>query len=309
MTSAREYESDFSPNLQFVINPSAGQGKYEQIIHVIRETLSDFDLRYDIKVLEYRGEATSVAREAAGTHDVVVAVGGDGTVNEVFNGLVGTQAAFGIIPAGTGNGFARELGLPLEPAEACRVLAEGNTKTLDVGMVNDRYFLGTAGIGFDAMISRFAGEKLGPLRGMWLYFVAGAFMFYKYTPQLMNVSVDSQTVEIAPLLIAVANTARYGGTALIAPDAKPDDGLLDVCIIRKMGAARLLWHLPKLFTGKHVRLPDVTMYKGKNITIVAPEPVPVHVDGEAIDSRSRVEFTLLPNAIKVLIPEENQDRA
>ena len=302
MVSAREHESNPSPNFQFVINPSAGQGKYERIIHAIRETLSGLGLQYDIKVLEYKGEATSVARDAAGTHDVVVAVGGDGTVNEVFNGLVGTQAAFGIIPAGTGNGFARELGLPLQPAEACRVLAEGNMKNMDVGVVNDRYFLGTAGIGFDAMISKFVGERLGALRGMWLYFAAGVFTFYKYTPQLVNVEIDSETVEIAPLLIAVANTARYGGTARIAPDAKPDDGLLDVCIIREMGAARLLWHLHKLFTGKHIRLPDVTMYKGKNITIVAPDPIPVHVDGEAIDSSSRVEFTLLPNAIKVLIP-------
>jgi len=306
MASARENKRASSPNFQFVINPSAGQGKYERIIHAIRETLSEFDLQYDIKVLQYKGEATSIAREAAATHDVVVAVGGDGTVNEVFNGLIGTQAVFGIIPAGTGNGFARELGLPPDPAEACRVLAEGNIKIMDVGVVNDRYFLGTAGIGFDAMISKFAGEKLGPLRGMWLYFVAGVLMFYKYRPQLINVKIDSETVEITPLLVAVANTARYGGTALIAPEAKPDDGLLDVCIIRKMGPIRLLWHLPKLFTGKHVGLPDVTMYKGKSITIDAPEPLPVHVDGEAIDSRSTVKFALLPAAIKILVPGEVQ---
>lgn len=302
MVFALEHRGDLSPKIQFVINPSAGQGKYERIIHAIRETLSDSNLKYDIKVLEYKGEATSVAREAANTHDIVVAVGGDGTVNEVFNGLVGTQAVFGIIPAGTGNGFARELGLPLKPGEACRVLMEGNVKSIDVGMVNDRYFLGTAGVGFDAMISKLAGEKLGRLRGMWLYFVAGALVFYKYTPQLMDVNIDAEKVETTPLLIAVANTARYGGMALIAPDAKPDDGLLDVCIIRKMGIVRLLWHLPKLFTGKHVKLPDVSMYKCKSITINAPEPIPVHVDGEAIDSRSRVEFTLLPNAIKVLVP-------
>ena len=302
MVSALEHKGDLSPKIQFIINPSAGQGKYERIIHAIHETLSDSSLQYDIKVLEYRGEATSIAREAANTHDVVVAVGGDGTVNEVFNGLVGTQAVFGIIPAGTGNGFARELGLPLEPAEACRVLVEGDIKSMDVGMVNDRYFLGTAGVGFDAMISKFMGERLGRLRGLWLYFVAGALVFYKYTPQLIDVDIDAEKMETTPLLIAVANTARYGGAALIAPDAKPDDGLLDVCIIRKMGIARILWHLPKLFTGKHIGLPDVSMYQCKSITINAPEPIPVHVDGEAIDSRSRVEFTLLPNAIKVLVP-------
>ena len=303
MGSERQQKHDSSPSFQFLVNPSAGQGKHERITHAIHEALSNSGSQYDIRILQYRGEAITLAREAAGVHDVVVAVGGDGTVNEVLNGLVGTQAVFGIIPAGTGNGFARELGLPLDPAEACEVLMQGNVKIMDVGAVNERYFLGTAGIGFDALVSKFAGERLGRLRGMWLYFVAGVCMFYKYKPPLVKVRIDSETVEIIPLLIAIVNTGRYGGKALIAPDAKPDDGLLDVCVIRKMGALRILWHLHKLFTGKHIHLPDVTMYKGKNITISAPGPVPVHVDGEAIDSRSRVEFTLLPNAMKVLVPD------
>jgi diacylglycerol kinase (ATP) len=173
---------------------------------------------------------------------------------------------------------------------------------MDVGAVDGRYFLGTAGVGFDALISRFAGKRLGRFRGMWIYFVAGAFIFFRYTPPLMNIKIDDERAEVSPLLVAVANTARYGGKAMIAPDAKPDDGLLDVCIIRKMGPVRFLWHLPKLFTGKHIRLRDVSMYRGKSIIIEAPEPVPVHVDGEAIDSRPKVEFAVLPSAIKVLVP-------
>jgi YegS/Rv2252/BmrU family lipid kinase len=294
---------DYSSSFQFIINPSAGQGKYKQIIQSIHNILSDSGVRYDIKVLEYRGEALSLAKEAADDHDVVVAVGGDGTVNEVFSGILGTQAIFGIIPAGTGNGFARALELPLDLEKACQVLVEGYTKEIDVGMANGRYFLGTAGVGFDALIAEFAGEKLGPLRGMWLYFFAGALMFYRYKPPLVNVEIDSRIAKVTPLAIAIANTRIYGGKALIAPDAKPDDGLLDVCVIQDMSAFRLVCHLPKLFTGRHVRLPDVTMHRGRKVAISSPEPIPLHVDGEAAGSHVRVEFAILPKAIRVLVPK------
>lgn len=304
MASAREYQINSLSSLQFVINPSAGQGKYRRIINAIHTTLSGSGLHYDIKVLQYRGEAASIAKKAADSYSVVVAVGGDGTVNQVLNGIVDSQAILGIIPAGTGNGFARALGLPLRSEEACQVLVEGRIRGLDVGKANSRYFLGTAGVGFDALISKFAGERLGPLRGMWLYFLAGALTFYKFTPQLMDVKIDSRIVKVSPLLVAIANTRRYGGKALIAPNAKPDDGLLDVCVIQDMNAVRLVRHLPKLFTGQHIHLPDVAMYRGRKIAIDAPKPIPVHVDGEAIGSYSRIRFTLLPKAVRVLVPKD-----
>jgi len=291
---------------QFIINPSAGQGKYKRIIHVINTTLSGSGLQYEIKMPSYRGEATAIAREVADSCDVVVAVGGDGTINEVLNGIVGSQAVLGIIAAGTGNGFARELGVPLQTERACQVLVEGHVKALDLGNANGKYFLGTAGVGFDALIARASGKILGPLRGMWLYFFAGALMFYRFKRQLIDLEIDSETIRVRPLLVAVANTRRYGGKALIAPDAKPDDGLLDVCVIQNMGALRLMYHLPKLFTGEHTKLSDVAMYRGKNITIHAKEPIPLHVDGEAIESCSEVQFTLLSEAIKVLVPKEHQ---
>lgn len=254
-------------------------------------------------MLQYRGEATSVARKAAADHDVIVAVGGDGTVNEVFNGIMGTEAIFGIIPAGTGNGFAREFDLPMQPEEACKVLVEGYIREIDVGKANDRYFLGTAGVGFDALIAEVASKSLGPLRGMWLYFFAGAFVFFKYDRQLVDVEIDSQIVKVKPLLVAIANTRIYGGAALIAPDAKPDDGQFDVCVIEDMSVIRLAMSVPKLFTGKHIHLHEITMYKGKSITISAPKPMPVHVDGEPMEGSSRIQFTLLPKAIRILVPK------
>jgi YegS/Rv2252/BmrU family lipid kinase len=304
MVSAHETRSSRSLSFQFIINPSAGQGKYKRIVYAIHRILSGSGLQYEIEVPQYGDEATSIAKKAADGYDVVVAVGGDGTINRVLNGIIGSQAILGIIPAGTGNGFARELGLPLRPEEACEVLVEGRMKWIDVGRANGKYFLGTAGIGFDALIAKVAGERLGLLRGMWLYFFAGALMFYRFTPQLLSVGIDSEVIEVSPLVVAIANTRRYGGRALIAPNAKPDDGLLDVCVIQNMSAARLLRHLPKLFTGQHIRLSEVAVYRGRSIAIDAPKPIPVHIDGEAIDSRNRVRFTLLPRAIRVLVPED-----
>lgn len=290
-------------HFKFIINPSAGRGKPERIVDAINRISADIE--YDYNILGYKGEGADIARKAADSYDVIVAVGGDGTVNEVLNAIAGSQAIFGIIPAGTGNGFARAIGLPLRPEEACRVLIEGHTRELDLGKANDRFFLGTAGTGFDAVISRVAGEKFKWLRGMWLYFVAGAQTFYEYTPQLLNVEIDSRIIQVTPLVVAIANTRRYGGRALIAPDAEPDDGMFDVCVIKQMSAARIVWHLPKLFSGKHVKLDDVSIYRGKRVNIIAPEPVPVHVDGEAIGSFSRIEFKLLHKAIKLIVPREH----
>ena len=300
------------PSFQFIINPSAGQGKYKRTIQAIHKTLSDSGLQYEINILQYRGETIPLARKAAERHSVVVASGGDGTINEVLNGIVGTQAIFGIIPAGTGNGLARDLGLPLRPEKACQVLVEGNIREIDVGRVNDRYYLGTAGVGFDALIANAVianavSRKLGPLRGMWLYFFAGIVMFYKFTPHLINLNIDSNIVTVSPLLVAITNTRRYGGKALIAPYAKPDDGLLDVCVIQNMSDFKLLRHLPKLFTGNHTRLAEVAMYRGREIAVESPEPIPVHVDGEAIGYFSSVKFTIIPKAIRILVPpEKNQ---
>ena len=306
MASAREHQIDSSSRFHFIINPSAGQGKYKRIIHAIRRVLSATNLQYEINVLQYRGEAAAIAKKAADSHDIVVAVGGDGTVNEVLNGVVGTKAVLGIIPAGTGNGFARGIGLPLRPEEACKVLVGGEIRDIDVGRANERYFLGTAGVGFDALIAKAAGERLGPMRGMWLYFVSGALVFYRFNPPLIRVDIDSKVINVSPLLIAIANTRRYGGSALIAPDASPDDGLFDVCVIQRMSAARLVWNLPRLFTGRHVSMHDVEIYKGRNITIDAPRPSPVHLDGEAVEDRSNMQFILMPKAVRMLFPRDSR---
>jgi len=303
MVAAPESLHIHPSSFNFLINPLAGKGKYQQVIHIIRQNLSGFNIKYEINVMENKAQTVHIARKAAENFDAVVAVGGDGTVNEVFNGIIGTKAVFGILPTGTGNGFAKSLGLPSSINEACQILIHGQVKTIDIGIINNRYFIGTAGIGFDAMIASYAGKKLGPLRGMWLYFYAGAINFFKYSPPLTNLNIDSENIQIRPLLVVVANTKRYGGGALIAPNALPDDGLFDVCVIKEMGAIELIWNLPKLFTGKHIKLSKVSIYRAKSVVIETDSPTYAHADGEAIGNYSKMEFQLLPRAIKVLVPK------
>jgi len=294
--------------LQFIVNPSAGHGQYKLVINDIKRALSGSQASYNISVPSFKGEAISLAKKASEDHDVVVAVGGDGTINEVINGLIGTGATLGIIPAGTGNGFAREFGIPLNVKEACKVILDGHTKQIDIGQADGRYFIGFAGLGFDALIAKLVGEMFGPLRGMWIYFVSGFLVFNRYKPKIISVKIDSEIVKIRPLVIAVANTKRYGGKAFIAPNAMPDDGLFDVCIIEYIRSWKLFWNLYKLFTGEHIKLPYVSMYRGQKVSIQSPEPFPIHLDGEAIESCREIQFSIIPNAVKLIIPKEGGER-
>lgn len=292
-------------NIKFIVNPLAGRGIYKYIIHTIESIFSTNNFDYNITILKHKGEATSIAKASASNYDIVVAVGGDGTINEVLNGLIGTNAILGIIPVGTGNGIAREFGLPLKVKEACETIFNGHIRWIDVGNFNGRYFMGCAGTGFDALIAKFAGKLRGPFRGIWVYFYAGLVVFQRYKPKLINIKIDSEiSFQVKPLLVVIANTKRYGGRALIAPYAEPDDGLFDICVIQSMNIFTLAHHLPKLFKGTHIKLQQVKIYKGKNIFIQANEPIPFHIDGEALDDCHSVQINILPKAIRLLAPKE-----
>ncbi len=295
-------------NIKFIVNPLAGHGNYKHVIYDIESTFSASDFNYDIHILKGKGEATLIAKESASNYDIIVAVGGDGTVNEVLNGLIGTDVILGIIPVGTGNGIAREFGLPLKVKKACKVISDGHTRWIDIGKAGCRYFMGCAGTGFDALIAKFAGEVRGPFRGIWIYFFAGLMVFNRYNPKLVKIKIDSElSLEMKPLIIAVANTKRYGGRALITPMAEPDDGLFDICVINFMNMFSLVRHLPKLFKGTHTSLPQVKIYKGKSVLIQANEPIPFHIDGETLDNCCSIQVNLLPKAIKLLVPRKDNE--
>jgi YegS/Rv2252/BmrU family lipid kinase len=289
-----------SQRLKFIINPIAGFRRDKSFIEeLIRRRCKNLD--FAIVHTAAPGDATRVAQEAAteGYH-AVVAVGGDGTVNETASGLVGTDTALGILPRGSGNGLARSLNIPLQAAQALEVICSGKEHRIDAGRAAHRYFFVVTGVGFDANV----GQKfnLAAWRGPLPYFYIAAREFANYQPEPLRLLIEDHAIDLTPFLVTVANTEQYGNGAIIAPHAKPDDGVLDVCVVQPMNFAEFVMQAPKLFNGKANTVPQITYYRSKNATIEKSGPVLFHVDGEAQMSDGPVNISVLPQALKVIVP-------
>jgi len=288
-----------------IVNPISGRGRHPQ------DDISDLNRIFAAHGIESQvicqgkvGEATLLAREAvAEGFDMVVAVGGDGTINEVVCGLVNSGVPLGIVPAGSGNGLAREFGIPLKMSEACKTIIHGDTREVDVGAMNDRFFLGTAGIGYDALLVKIFEERWANRRGVLPYFYVAIKGFFKHKPSLMHLRFDDHQLTVIPLLVTVANSTQFGGGAIIAPQAEPDDGLLDVCIIHNLNFLQAFYHWPKLFVGCIDRMPQWVTYRTDALEILSDLPMPVQVDGESVQESTHLKIKLLPRALGIRVPK------
>lgn len=289
-----------SPHLKFIVNPIAGFRRDKSFVEaLIQQRCTNLD--FTIVHTTGPGDATRLAQEAAaaGCH-TVVAVGGDGTVNETASGLVGSETALGIIPRGSGNGLARSLNIPLHTAEALEVICSGKTHRIDAGRAAHRYFFVVTGVGFDANV----GYKFNTAarRGPLPYFYIAAREFGNYQPEPLRLRLDNEEMNLTPFLVTIANTEQYGNGAIIAPHAKPDDGVLEVCVVKPMNFAEFVMHAPKLFNGKADTIPLITYYRSKTARIEKSGPVLFHVDGEAQMSDGPVNVSVIPQALKVIVP-------
>lgn len=288
----------------FIVNPIAGGGRaVRRISRILPIILKNSDFEYEICFTTGKGHATRIAEKGVKEgFDVMVAVGGDGTVNETATALVGTDRSLGIIPSGSGDGIARGLNLSLMLRKAVDILFEAKSRYIDVGQVGERYFFATNGMGFDAVIGKLFDE--GTLRGPLPYFYFGIREFFNYKPKEYILRFDGREVQVKALIVAVANTSQFGNGAIIAPFARPDDGLLDICVIRDVNAFHAILELPKLFTG-HVSKSDYyEFYQAKQIEVIRPEPAPIHVDGEPLDGEKVINVKVLPKALSVIIPSK-----
>ncbi len=286
-------------NFVFIINPHSGKGKKaEKIIRLIKENIIS---PYEIVFTEYSGHATELAEKFAKKNtDAVVAVGGDGTINEVARALVKSGSALGIIPAGSGNGFARSLHIPLDTVKAVRLLNEPYIKTIDCGKINDKYFFGICGVGFDALVgARFQHfGKRGPLP----YFYIGVKEYIKYNFEAFSVEENGINTEYQPLLIAVANTSEYGNGASIAPQADPADGMLDLCVIDRMKIIHALKDVRLLFNEKINKSPFYVHRRIKSIVIHRKSKQGYyHVDGEPFIDEGDLKISIVPSSLKVCV--------
>ena len=251
---------------------------------------------------------TKVRRAVDNGVDIILVVGGDGTVNSIGRELIGTPVTLGIVPAGSGNGFARHFGTPLSPPRAVAALARGETRAIDVGVVGDAPFLVTCSMAWEAAIAE-AFEK-APIRGILPYVFAGMQELFEYDPQDFKFTLDSrQTIELKrPLLFTIANLSQYGGGAKIAPQARADDGYLELVVARREDIAKLIANVGRLFDGSIQRLPEVVTHRFQVMDVQRTHSAPIQVDGELVDAPVDIRVGILPEKLKVLVPRQHSNR-
>jgi diacylglycerol kinase (ATP) len=231
---------------------------------------------------------------------LVVGVGGDGLINQVASELVGSDTVLGIIPAGVGNDFARGLGIPLDIPQACAALAQGRARRIDIGQANDRYFFSIAAMGFATEVNRKANQ-FRRLRVSALYTVLTVTTIFTTEPRFFTVTCDGHERHCYSWLIAVGNTWSCGRGMALVPAARPDDGLLDACIVNGMGKLELLSVFPRVFRGTHIYHTGIETLRGREITVRAEGPCEIYADGERIGSLP-VVLRAVPQALSVMVP-------
>jgi YegS/Rv2252/BmrU family lipid kinase len=288
--------------IAFIMNPIAGTRNKEAAWAYIGQV---FGLSPDYELTMYTtacaddgyARALQFAREG---YDAVVAVGGDGTVNEVARGLLHSNTALGIIPMGSGNGLARHLRLPLNFRKAIEVIRSGNVQPIDAAEINGRTFFCTAGVGFDALIGNLFNQR--GKRGMYNYIGLSMRKMPGYAPREYLINIDGTPLRRKAFLITVANASQWGNNAYIAPKADISDGWLDVVILNEYSMIEVPLLLPRLFTRSIHKAWTSEALRGRSIRIVRAREDYVHYDGESSIMGKALDIHVIPLALKVIIP-------
>lgn len=244
--------------------------------------------------------ARDVAREEAANYDIIVAVGGDGTVNEVASAIAGTNTILGVIPYGSGNGLSRFLSVPMNAEGALKGINNARVVAIDAGKMNGRWFFNMAGMGFDAHISQvFANGSTK--RGFVGYLKSSIREISRYKAQIYHIDIDGVKYEREAFMLSIANSSQYGNNAHISPTASVQDGLLDVCIIKPFP----LYRFPEMGLRMLTKTSEGTKYveiiKGKNITITRSQPGPIHLDGEPREAGIDIDISVMPGALQIIV--------
>lgn len=300
-----------------IVNPTAGRGAGGRLIPRAEELLRGHGLQFDQVLTERPWHAAELTQQAAasGQYDVIVAMGGDGTANEVLNGLMlarkagaATIPAMSVLSVGRGNDFAFGMGMPCELEAGCQALAAARRRTVDVGRVTGglypqgRYFGNGIGIGFDAVVG-FVAAKMTRLSGFPSYIVAALkTIFLYYHAPLVKIEYDGQELTLPTLMVSVMNGRRMGGGFMMAPEGKPEDGLFDLCIVRAVSRARVFALIPRFMAGTQATHPAITTVRAAHVTVTALKgSLPAHADGETLCTEGdQLTLELLPQQVEVL---------
>ncbi len=306
---------------KIIVNPTSGRGAGGESIPFIERVMNEHNLDFDLVRTERPWHAAELAQEAATTgYDVVVAAGGDGTANEVINGLMQAKragantCAMGILCVGRGNDLAYGMNIPTELEAGCRTVIQGYRRTVDVGHIvgglypEGRYFGNGIGIGFDTIVG-FEAVKMTWLTGFPSYIAAVLkTVFLYYNAPLTTIEYDDETITQPSLMISVMNGQRLGGGFFVTPDGQPDDGLFDLCITHGVSRARVFSLIPHFLRGTQATQEPIKMGRARKVVITAVEGVlPAHADGETLcTDGQKLEIELLPGQIDMicLSPED-----
>jgi len=299
-------DTEQSPRYVFIINPIAGRKNKKRIENAILGAFTPGEAL--VVYSESQGHAQRIASEfVRKAVPFCIAVGGDGTVNEVASALVNTETVLGIIPAGSGNGLSNYLHIPHIIKHAIQVIQNNYIRTIDAGKLNNKYFFCTCGIGFDALVGHDFAH--GNKRGLPGYVRSALKQFIRYRAKKYRLKTDGQKQKVRAFLITIANAGQYGANFYISPGAKIDDGLLDICIVKPFPKAAVL-PLGIRFLGKRIdRSPYLEVIRGKKVTLKGRKNKQyIHYDGEPMVVRGKIKIQILPGALKVVAPESVKPR-
>ena len=287
--------------ITIIVNPTAGKGKCARLWPEVDKYLNELGILFDVRFTTKKGDAIRLASEAISLGaQCILAVGGDGTLNEVVNGISDSPVDVGVIPTGSGNDFVRTLGLkPDDWRGACQIIAAGHTKSIDLGRVNGCRFINVAGVGFDAAVANCANVWAKQRFPDSIAYIAALLkVLAEYQPADITIDLDDQTFSGRGWLVAVANAQYFGRGMLIAPNASTNDGLFDVCILGDLSKGGFLQAFPSVFSGKHLQHPAIHLYRSRQVKVSASVPLLVQADGELI-GQTPIDFGILPHRLRV----------
>lgn len=291
----------------FIINPIAGKGSALKYKDIIEEYFKDKDECYDIRITERPGQATDIVKNYDYSEECnVYSVGGDGTLNEVINGLIGKDVSLGIIPAGSGNDFVRTYLDESKLGNIIKYTIEGKSEEIDIGCINNKYFINISAIGFAADVNLNAKifKNKHIISGSLAYILGAIVSLFKFKYEKIKFIIDGEEIDDEMFLVALANGRYYGGGIVLAPDAEISDGKLDFYGIKKSNPYKILMYLIAFLTKKDIRdFKDIYYNKCKTLKIISEKEIISNIDGEIIKA-NEFNFEIIPKGIKLIIPKD-----
>lgn len=283
----------------FIINPVSGGKNKDGVPALINKHVDNTLIDHEVVFSTLETPITQISQQAAKSFDIIVAVGGDGTVNETASAIAGTNKILGIIPFGSGNGLARFLQIPMDTVKAIQNINNARVESIDSGKLNDQWFFNMAGMGFDAHISEVFSH--GKTRGFGQYFKSSVQEISTYKAQSYHIEIDGKPYDREAFMLSFANSSQYGNNAHVSPNASLHDGLIDVCIIKPFPVYRLPEMGLRMLTKTSESSKFVEIIRGKHVKVKRGGSDAVHLDGEPQIMGAEAEILIIPNSLKVIV--------